>query len=300
MLKRLSLPVIVLVFLGSLFAQVLTSDESSRPARGIAIRRIVFQNARLLSSGNRLEISRILRNEKADAGSSLSEPSGLADEAAERVRLAYQDDGYFKAEVDAKPVPVAGEAARFDVVVEVRVEGKQYRFGDLRFVHVKAFPEPQLRDLFSLQRDEVFSRQKIVKGLENLRRLYGSEGYMNFTAVPNIEFDEARARVNLQVDIDEDRPFHWGHLHVEGMREQDSDILLKAWEGLRAQTYSSDRRELDRFLRKFFQPLRKGTSLADCAIIETNDVAGTVDVYISLFWNPDIITQARKTTSLAP
>jgi outer membrane protein insertion porin family len=232
------------------------------------------------------------------ADSSQGNFSYVADEAAERVRMAYLNHGHFKAQVDAQRVPIAGRTAMYDVVVSVVEEGKQYRLGDLRIVDMKAFPEPQLRDLFPIQRGEIFSRQKVAKGLENLRKLYGSEGYINFTSLPNPVFDEALARVNLQVDTDEGRPFHWGNLHVEGMRAQDSEILLHTWEGLRGQVYGSDNHELDGFLRKFFYPVRRGTRLADCAIKKTDDVGGTVDIYLNLIWNPDITRRAADTDGL--
>jgi outer membrane protein assembly factor BamA len=293
--KRL-LPVACAVsLLGSLSAQTITSGEISQPARKVLIRRIVFQNAQLLSSEDRREISQTLRNEEAEGDSAQRSLSGLADEAAERVRAVYQNRGYFMAQAEANEVPVVAEnAARYDVVVRVLEEGKQYRLGDMHFIHVKAFPDSQLRELFPEKRGEIFSKEQIAKGLENLRHLYGSAGYVNFTSVPSTEIDDEHASIDLQVDIDEDRVFHWGNLHVNGMRGQDSEILLRVWEGLQGQIYTSSRQELESFFRRFFRPLRRGTNLADCVVIKLDGVGGTVDVYLNLLWNPNIASRATK------
>jgi outer membrane protein assembly factor BamA len=259
LLKRLLLIPFALGLLSSLSAQVFTPEGTSRPVTKVPIRRITFQSAPLLSSEDRREISRALRSEEVEADSSPWDPSGLADEAAERVRAAYQNDGYFKVQVDARLVPVTREtAAKYDVLVQVSEEGKQYRLGNLYFLHMKAFPESQLRDLFPIERGEIFSREKIAKGLEKLRRVYGDNGYINYTGVPNTEFDETNNTIDLGVDVDEGHLFHWGSLHADGMRDQDREIVLNAWEGYRGQVYRSGDQELDRFVRKFFQPLRKG------------------------------------------
>jgi outer membrane protein insertion porin family len=157
----------------------------------------------LLSFKDRKEISRALRSEEVEADSSPWDPSGLADEAVERVRAAYQSDGYFKVRVDASTVPSARvAAARYDVVVRVVEQGKRYRLGDLHLVHTSVFPEVQLREFFPIQRGEIFSREKIAKGLEELRRVYGASGFVNYTGVPNTKFDEANDTVDLVVDID--------------------------------------------------------------------------------------------------
>jgi len=296
-LKRLLPAACAVSFLCSLFAQTLKSEEKSRPRRKDSIRHIIFQNAALLSSEEKREISRALRSGGVEAASLQAD---FSEEAAEQVRATYQNSGYFKAEVEAKAVPIGREAApRYDIVVQVLQTGKQYRLGDLQLIHRTAFPERRLRDLFPVQRGEIFNREKIARGLDNLRRLYGSKGYVNFTSVPDTKFDEQQAIVNLQVDIDEGRAFHWGKLHLDGMRNHDSTILLKAWDELQGQIYSSGNQDLERFFRRFFRPLRKDTSLDDCVITKVDDAGATVDVYLNLIWNPELIRHPAKTDRVA-
>ena len=44
---------------------------------------------------------------------------------------------------------------------------------------------------------DIFSREKVAKGLENLRKAYGEYGYINFTSVPDTKFDEEKKLVFL-------------------------------------------------------------------------------------------------------
>jgi len=217
----------------------------------------MFESARLLSPREQQQITRALRGERIATGSRKRDLADVADETAARVRAVYQNEGYFKVQVTAKAVGVAGRGLRYDIVLRVLEEGKQYRLGDLHLIHMTAFSEQRLRDLFPIRHGEIFGREKIADGLENLRRLYGSQGYLNFTPVPNTRFNEDSETVDLEIDVDEGRQFRWGNLHVDGMRDLDREVLLQSWEGIRGQLYTSDNQELDRLLPKILLPSAK-------------------------------------------
>jgi outer membrane protein insertion porin family len=202
----------------------------------VQIRNIVFTSAGMISAEERGEMSTAVREQAAHPAYPNEElgkfdealgASDLADEAAERVRAAYQDKGYFKVQVSDKAVRIdAASLARYDLVIRVDQPGMQYRLGDLRFTRSTAFPETQLRDLFPIQRGEIFSREKIAKGLEGLRRLYGSQGYINYTAVPATLFDDGSATINLQIDADEGRQFRMGHVEILGLDVETRSHIL--------------------------------------------------------------------------
>ena len=294
MVPRHPLAVCLVALAGSLSAQTYLPEARTAPTTKAPIRQVTFHNDSALPRNTEEEIVRQLRGE-AQASWSRQDVSGLAEQAAERVRAAYQDDGYFKAQVAARAVRVV-EAAKseYDIAVQIESAGQRYRLGNLNFTNETVFPSQQLRDLFPIERGEIFRREKIAKGLEQLRCFYGSQGYINYTGLPETEFDDNTAVANLTIDVDEGRLFYWGDLHVDGMHDQDSEILLRAWEGMRGQVYSADGHELDRFLKQFFYPVRKGTNLADSAIKKTDEAKGTVDIYLNLIWNPDIVKRTAN------
>jgi outer membrane protein insertion porin family len=287
--RRLLFAACFLALVGSLSAQ--TWPPTTKPS----VRRVIFENAALLPAHVRQEITKETREARAATRLPEEEVSDMADEACERVRAEYQDEGYFKVQVTAKAVPVAKDPmARYDIVIWVLEEGKQYRLGDLRVIHMTVFSEQQLRDLFPIQRGEIFSREKIAKGLEELRRLYGSEGYIDFLSVPNTTLDEESSTIALEIDVHEGRVFQWGDLHIAGMRDQDQQLLLQAWSGVRGQPYHYADATLQRFFRRFFRPLRKGTTLTDYTTVQTNSLTGTVDVYLSLTLDPALLKSVGK------
>jgi outer membrane protein assembly factor BamA len=81
---------------------------------------------------------------------------------------------------------------------------------DIGFVGEAAFSAAELRAAFTIADAEIFDPQKIAYGLENLRDLYGTKGYVFFSAVPNTEIDEKGKTISLTLDVDEGHVFRFG------------------------------------------------------------------------------------------
>ena len=152
------------------------------------------------------------------------------EEDTERVRAEYQNRGYFKANVgDAKtnihdtgrrgfriPLIQSGPGKAVDITIPIE-EGDKYRLGKITFKNNKAITNnAALRSMFPLKDGDVFSREKIAKGLENLRKAYGEYGYINYTGVPNTTFDDEKKLANLEIDIDEGKQFYVRRIEFQG------------------------------------------------------------------------------------
>ena len=152
------------------------------------------------------------------------------DEDTERVRAEFQNRGYFKVLVeDPKteihdtghtgthiPLVQAGAGKAVDITMPIE-EGARYRLGSITFKNNKAITRnAALRSLFPIKDGDIFSREKIAKGLENLRKAYGEAGYINFTSVPDTTFDDEKKVVNLTVDVDEGKQFYVRRIEFQG------------------------------------------------------------------------------------
>jgi outer membrane protein insertion porin family len=152
------------------------------------------------------------------------------DEDMELVREAMQNRGYFKAVVGDPQTKIrdtghpgfhipllqhgAGKAMDLTVPVE---EGDRYRLGSITFKGNKAIPNSKaLRSVFPLKDGDIFDRQKIAKGLENLKNAYGTQGYINFTSIPTPSFDEQKKLVSFDIDVDEGKQFSVRRIEFEG------------------------------------------------------------------------------------
>jgi len=143
------------------------------------------------------------------------------EEDTERVRDAYQNQGYFKVTIqDPKTeihdtgskgfhIPLIGKGPGKAVDITMQVEeGDRYKLGRITFKNNKAINNvAALRAQFPIKDGDTFSREKVGKGLENLRKAYGSLGYINFTSVPSPTFDEDKKLIFLDIDVDEGKQF---------------------------------------------------------------------------------------------
>ena len=150
------------------------------------------------------------------------------EEDTERVRRAMQDRGYFRAGVGDPATHIRSEGGlslltfrpRSGKRIDIRIpidEGLRYRLGGVTFTGNTHVPNTKaLRSQFPTKDGEWFNATAIGKGLDNLRKAYGSLGYINFTAVPTPRIDDAKKEVFLDIDIDEGKPFTVSRIEFSG------------------------------------------------------------------------------------
>jgi outer membrane protein insertion porin family len=152
------------------------------------------------------------------------------EEDTERVRNEYQNRGYFKALVnDPKtqihdtghkgthvPLLQSGAGKAVDITMPIE-EGDRYTLGGITFKNNKAVQNLKaLRAIFPIKDGDIFSKEKIGKGLENLRKAYGELGYINFTALPDTRFDDDKKLIFLDIDLDEGKQFYVRRIEFQG------------------------------------------------------------------------------------
>ena len=152
------------------------------------------------------------------------------EEDTERVRNEYQNRGYFKANVtDPKtqihdtghkgfhvPLLQSGAGKSVDITMPIE-EGERYTLGSITFKNNKAVTNSKaLRGLFPIKDGDIFSREKVAKGLENLRKAYGELGYINFTGLPETKFDDDKKLIFLEIDVDEGKQFYVRRIEFQG------------------------------------------------------------------------------------
>jgi len=148
------------------------------------------------------------------------------------VRNFYQEHGYFTARVvDHKiaVVDVGGHGLRLPLIkpnkpgknanIEMTIEeGRLYRLRKINFVGVKLFktPETLMRPLFQMQEGDVFSTAKLRKGMENMRKLYGEFGYIDFVPEPDPEVVQGTDQIDLTFNVDEGKQFFVRRIDFSG------------------------------------------------------------------------------------
>ena len=150
----------------------------------------------------------------------------------------YQDHGYFRINVPSKepilntvkterngipgPWPLIGRkrSIRTDITIPLE-EGAQYRMGRLiiRSANLDEnlyFNAPFLESIFPIKKGQILDTSKIRKAIDDYTKLYGDYGFIDFTANPVPEVDDATKTVNWTIDFDQQKQFYVRRIEFSG------------------------------------------------------------------------------------
>jgi len=154
------------------------------------------------------------------------------DEAAELARGEWQNDGYFNARVEGSSIILREDSTAIHAALALSIDqGRRYRLGE---VHIRnadpsaaglAIPETRVRELMPLRSGDLFNVGKIWNGLEALKDAYGNEGYIDFTAQPQTDVDEARGIISLTLELQEERRYYIGKVEIIGLDPAKQHLL---------------------------------------------------------------------------
>jgi outer membrane protein insertion porin family len=154
------------------------------------------------------------------------------EEDSERIRQFYQSQGYFTARVinhSEKVYDVWGRGIKIPLihpnkpgkhvdVTMVVAEGDKYYLRNFNFVGMKLFRTPDLiaRQVFHMAPGDAFSTEKLQKGMDELRKLYGNFGYIDFVGSPDPEVVTGKDQIDLTMDVDEGHQFFVRRIDFQG------------------------------------------------------------------------------------
>jgi outer membrane protein insertion porin family len=215
------------------------------------------------------------------------------EEDSERVRQAYRDKGYASAAVEEPKTQIRDQGGlnwftfrpnkgkRIDILMPIE-EGGRFRVGTITFSGNKAVTNAKaLRATFALKDGDWFNATMIQKGLENLKKAYGTLGYVNFAAIPTPKYDDKNKTVSLQIDIDEGKPFYVSRIEFQGNtitrdRVIRRELLLDEGQVYNSQLWEYSLLRLNQL--EYFEPLKVDQD----SEAHQDSEAGTVDLLLKV------------------
>ncbi|HEX6718462.1 MAG TPA: outer membrane protein assembly factor BamA [Pyrinomonadaceae bacterium] len=113
------------------------------------------------------------------------------------------------------------------------IEGKVYRLGEFKVEGNSIFSEAQIRSVIGLNKGDIADGEKVSKGLfENLKKFYGQQGFIEYTAEPVPTFKDNPANpnegiVDFTVTIDEGKQFTLRRLEFVGNTFTRDNVLRR-------------------------------------------------------------------------
>ncbi len=224
------------------------------------------------------------------------DPSKLEEDKS-RVQVFYQEHGYFTARVTDSMVNMRktggqgmhiplfhpnkpGTVADVNITLE---EGKLYHLNNITFSGVKFFrtPEALMTPLFSMSKGDVFSTAKLRKGLENMRKLYGDFGFIDFVAEPSFDPMPDSGLMDMSLSVDEGHQFFVRRIDFSGNTTTRDKVIRRQLLIDEGQIFNNRLWELS-ILRLnqlgYFEPLKA----EDAADIKRDTKTNTVDITLKV------------------
>ena len=113
------------------------------------------------------------------------------------------------------------------------VEGKVYRLGEFKVEGNSIFSEAQIRAVIGLNKGDIANGEKVSKGLfENLKKFYGQQGFIEYTAEPVPTFKDNPQNpnegiVDFTVTIEEGKQFTLRRLEFVGNTFTRDNVLRR-------------------------------------------------------------------------
>ncbi len=210
--------------------------------------------------------------------------------------LVYADNGYLKARFGEPRVEQVGQVGTWipifghkgqglKIVIPVD-EGRQYKAGAIKVEDNTEFTEDIIKQVVGMKPGDVVRGYSVInKGLEELKKLYGSRGYIQFSANPQLDFkddpnDPTTGTADVTFVIEEGKQYTLRRLEFLGntftrdpvLRRE---VLLNEGERYNEQLWDLSLLRLNQL--GYFEQVKK-----EDATINTNEREGQVDLTIKV------------------
>src|SRR5579864_230063 len=223
--------------------------------------------------------------------------SSKLEEDKERIRQFYQDKGYFTARVLDHKVTlrdVGGQGMhiplfkpnkpgkRADIVIPVE-EGQEMHLNKMNFVGIKLFRTTDFlqKNVFQMNEGDVFSTAKLRKGIEQMKKLYGDFGYIDFVPEPSFDPIPNSDKIDLTLTADEGKQFFVRRIDFSGNTTTRDKVIRREILLDEGDIYNSRLWELS-ILRLnqlgYFEVLKA----EEAATIQRNTQSNTVDITLKV------------------
>lgn len=264
----------------------------------------VAQNANVVINGATAFKEEELRSQLKEQITAISElglTPARADDAAFLLQLYYRKNGYDKADVH---YTISGSRLRLDIN-----EGPHVTVGHVNFVGAEHFPSDKLFDFFigptrerygKTAKTLPFVRNDLTEGVDLVRRLYISDGYLNvIVQEPHYALSQDGTQMDIDVAIVEGRQYSFGNVEFGGNTVYGADELRKELDDLLHQPYT-DRRVADipRRLQTYYKARGYYDVKVDAAGSPTAASGGRVPVRVTVAAGPVYYFDGSAVTGL--
>lgn len=159
-------------------------------------------------------------------------PPGALVKNAEKIRLFYEEEGYYQAKVEGQEERISPQ----EVAITFNVgEGDKFDVGEIRIVGNKYLKEKDIKS--KLQTSELYlfffggtlKREELRRDLDRIRAYYLDNGFLDIAVEdPEIQLDAPRKKLKIIVRVEEGPQYRIGQLDIKG-NHLFSEAEIRQW-----------------------------------------------------------------------
>ena len=150
---------------------------------------------------------------------------------SERIRLLYEEEGYYQAKV----IPQVEKVAEGDVSVVFQIEeGGKFEVSSVRILGAKGVSERDIKDRLGTRELFLFfffgtlKREELQRDLDRIKAFYLDNGYLDIKVdEPEIKVVEAKRKLEVNIRVEEGPQYRVGEVRVAGNTVFATDEILK-------------------------------------------------------------------------
>ena len=199
--------------------------------------------------------------------------------------LGYKRTGF--PILKAFPIPLLTSK---DDTLKIRVpitEGRVYRVGEVKVIGNSIFSEQQILGYIGLKKGEIVDGKRLQEAIyEDLKKVYGGQGFVQYTAEPEPQFQDSPTNpnegiVDITITIDEGKQFTLRRLEFTGNTFTRDKVMRREFLINEGDIYNSNYLEISvaRLNQtQYFDPIEKDQDVE----IRTDEEKGDVDLIVKV------------------
>jgi len=170
-------------------------------------------------------------------GNDAYHPDKLEYDIETNLKAFYREHGYLQVQVGTPIVRIIEgprgilpifRRTKQQFYIEMPIDaGDQYRIGKLELENCGIFDCEKLVRYFGLNKGDIVNQTKIKDALEELKKLYGNYGYLNWNYIPDPSFDEKEKTYNLILTLEPDEQFFVHRINFEGNTKTRDKVIRR-------------------------------------------------------------------------
>lgn len=150
------------------------------------------------------------------------------EEALEQDKLIIvnylQNQGYADARVNIHTQE--DKNSRLEIHIHA-IKGEEFHFGEIQISGNTLLTEKQIEDVMLVHSGSVFSPEKLRDSLENIKNLYGKDGYIETNVTYTLHLSHTKPTYDINIQVEEGEQFRIGLIRVLGNVSTNKNVILR-------------------------------------------------------------------------